>query len=219
MSPFPGHAFLPKSTWSPCQPAPEAAGGDGQGRAWVGVAFSYLSRHRLVPWGELSHSKAPVSATFPSPAPRTGLAGDTDWAHCQGLQPLMPALSFGKVHCIHFSKSAENLRMSASELSTALLESWSLVLGEVLIEQTEKQRAVSFRKCTETSRQQLNSGRTTIWQCNLAISQPLDLSFLLCKMGMPILAPKNKSENDMRSLVENTSLYIGGVQSVLEEIK
>lgn len=56
----------------------------------------------------------------------------------------MPTLSFGKVHCIHFSKSAENLRMSASELSTALLESWTLVLGEVLIEQTEKQRAISF---------------------------------------------------------------------------
>ena len=131
----------------------------------------------------------------------------------------MPALSFGKVHCIHFSKSAENLQMSASELSTALLESWNLVLGEVLIEQTEKQRAISFRKCTETSRQQLSSGHTTIWQCNLAISQPLDLSFLLCKMGMSILAPKNESENDMRSSVENTSLYIGGVQSVLEEMK
>lgn len=56
----------------------------------------------------------------------------------------MPALSFGKVHCINFSKSAENLCMSASELSTALLESWNLVLGEVLIEQIEKQRAVSF---------------------------------------------------------------------------
>lgn len=66
------------------------------------------------------------------------------WACYQGLRPLMPALSFGKVHCIHFSKSAENLRMSASELSTALLESWTLVLGEVLIEQTEKQRAISF---------------------------------------------------------------------------
>lgn len=67
-----------------------------------------------------------------------------DWAHYQRLQPPMPALSFGKVHCINFSKSAENLCMSASELSTALLESWNLVLGEVLIEQIEKQRAVSF---------------------------------------------------------------------------
>lgn len=136
---------MPKSTWSPCQPAPEAAGGDGQGRAWVGVALSSLSRHRLVPWGELSHSKAPVSAPFPSPAPRTGLAGDADWAHCQGLQPLMPALSFGKVHCIHFSKSAENLRKSASELSTALLESWNLVLGEVLVEQKEKQGSLILK--------------------------------------------------------------------------
>lgn len=49
MSPFLGHAFLPKSSWSPCQLAPEAAGGDGQGRAWVGVALGYLSRHHLVP--------------------------------------------------------------------------------------------------------------------------------------------------------------------------
>lgn len=100
---------MPKSTWSPCQLAPEAASGDGQGRAWVGVALSYLSRHHLVPWGELSHSEMPVSAPFPSPAPRTGLAGAMDWARYQGLQPPMPALSFGKVHCINFSKSAENL--------------------------------------------------------------------------------------------------------------
>lgn len=37
--------------------------------------------------------------------------------------------------------------MSASELGTLpALESWNLVLGEVLIEQTEKQKVASFRK-------------------------------------------------------------------------
>lgn len=35
----------------------------------------------------------------------------------------MPPLSFGEVHLIHFSKSAENLRMSANELGTACLKS------------------------------------------------------------------------------------------------
>ena len=49
----------------------------GQGRAWVGVVPSYLSGHQLALWGELSHSKAPDSAPFPSLAPRTGLGEET----------------------------------------------------------------------------------------------------------------------------------------------
>lgn len=119
MSPFQGHAFLPKSTWEslPTDAWGSMSGREGPGQVWFPATCwapaDYMPRAQLL--------QNPSLCSLSLLCSQNGAGRRSDWAGHQGLQPLIPTLSTGEILCTHFSKSAENLWMSASELGIACL--------------------------------------------------------------------------------------------------